>query len=201
MDSDLPRREASRARTREAIIDAADRLFREVGFDDATVEAIADIAGISRRTFFRYFVAKEELLFLDWRDDLEAMVAALAEVPADVPIDRALRDALLVVADRFTDEQKERIFRTSVIVLQSATAGQYSYSVSQPEWERRLAIAIGARLGLEPASVRAMLWSSVTIGVMTAALGQWLSSGAPGSLHEVIESVFDVLRNDLAQPL
>ena len=55
------RRERHKRATRQALQAAADRLFAERGYDATTVRDIADAAGVTERTFFRYFAAKEEL--------------------------------------------------------------------------------------------------------------------------------------------
>lgn len=59
----LPRREENKQRTRDSIRGAAFDLFEQVGFEEATVDEIASRAGVGRRTFFRYYSCKEELLF------------------------------------------------------------------------------------------------------------------------------------------
>lgn len=58
-------RSESKARTRIALARAAVRLFGERGYADTTVEAIAEAAGSSPSTFFRYFGTKEDVLFID----------------------------------------------------------------------------------------------------------------------------------------
>jgi AcrR family transcriptional regulator len=58
-------RSESKARTRTALARAAVRLFRERGYAETTVEAIAEAAGSSPSTFFRYFGTKEDVLFID----------------------------------------------------------------------------------------------------------------------------------------
>ena len=56
-------RDLGKERTRQALIEAALRLFAENGYDAATAEAIADRAGVTARTLFRHFPTKESILF------------------------------------------------------------------------------------------------------------------------------------------
>ena len=82
-------RAVSAARSREAILDAALELFAEQGYDDTTTEQVAERAGVSPRTFFRYFPTKESVVF--YRDfglmrrfetELRARSAALSDFDA-----------------------------------------------------------------------------------------------------------------------
>ncbi len=56
-------RAVSAARSREAILDAALELFSEQGYDETPTEQVAERAGVSPRTFFRYFPTKESVVF------------------------------------------------------------------------------------------------------------------------------------------
>ena len=73
----LPLRERKKALTRAAIVEAAQRLFEEHGFDNVTVAEIADAANVSVKTLFVYFRAKEELAFAD-NQLIEEIIGAMA---------------------------------------------------------------------------------------------------------------------------
>src|SRR4051812_44741480 len=68
-------------------------LFSEQGFDDTTVEQIAAAAGVSSRTFFRYFESKASVLWHDFDHEVAELRAAFAEVSDEL----ALMDAIRVV--------------------------------------------------------------------------------------------------------
>lgn len=70
-------RERKKRLTRKAIFDTAQTLFTERGFDNVTVAEIADAANVSVKTLFSYVRSKEELLFTDEPNVLDAVVAAV----------------------------------------------------------------------------------------------------------------------------
>jgi len=81
----LPLRERKKLRTRRAIQDHALRLFGERGYDETTVEQIAEAAEISPSTFFRYFPTKEDVVVTDEYDPIMAEVIR-AQPPEMSPI-------------------------------------------------------------------------------------------------------------------
>src|SRR5215204_2082190 len=87
-------RERKKARTREALHDAAMDLFSLRGFDGTTVEEIAAACEVSPRTFFRYFPTKEDVLFADGEARRERLLAVIAERPIDEPAFGALQAAM-----------------------------------------------------------------------------------------------------------
>ncbi|MDY6998739.1 MAG: TetR family transcriptional regulator [Actinomycetota bacterium] len=100
MSTEVGRREAHKIATRRAIQAAADALFDERGYEHTTVRDIADAAGVTERTFFRYFPVKEGLLVKDIEDWLPVLGEQIRCRPADeAPLD-AVQQAFFVVADR-----------------------------------------------------------------------------------------------------
>ncbi|MFI6216553.1 TetR family transcriptional regulator [Nocardia brasiliensis] len=71
------------AEFRLAVVDQALRLFAEKGYEATTVDEIAEAAGISRRTFFRQFRSKEDVIFADHESQLARAAEFLAATPGD----------------------------------------------------------------------------------------------------------------------
>jgi AcrR family transcriptional regulator len=92
------RRASHKLETRTAILRAAERLFAEQGFHNTTMRAIADSAGVTERTLFRYFGSKAELVAEDLTEWLGFFERALKEshprLPALLAIEQAIQRAL-----------------------------------------------------------------------------------------------------------
>ncbi|MBL7260003.1 TetR/AcrR family transcriptional regulator [Paractinoplanes lichenicola] len=97
-------RERKRARTRQALVDAATRLFETQGYEGTTIADIAAAAEIGTRTFFSYFATKEDLLFPEAEDRLRAALDAIAaRDPGDRPAE------VLLIALRHVGEASDEI--------------------------------------------------------------------------------------------
>src|SRR5580700_8025258 len=99
-------RERKRRETSERIIDKGLKLFVKNSYDGTTLDAIAEAAGISRRTFFYYFKSKEDVL-LAARDSgfREALRPTLLEESADqAPLD-AVQKCLVKLASRYQTKE------------------------------------------------------------------------------------------------
>jgi AcrR family transcriptional regulator len=93
-------RERKKRLTRKAIFDAAQRLFSERGFENVTVAEIADAANVSVKTLFTYVRSKEELVFSDEPNVLDAVVSAVRDRKiAQTPLVAAASALLAAVGD------------------------------------------------------------------------------------------------------
>src|ERR1700744_1114472 len=101
-------RERKRRETFERILEEGLKLFVKHGYDGTTLDAIAQAAGISRRTFFYYFRSKEDVLLAANESGFrEALKPTLLEEPADqAPLD-AVQRCLVKLASRY--ETKESV--------------------------------------------------------------------------------------------
>src|SRR5215212_8411293 len=86
-------RERKKMATRQALYEAAVRLAVEHGLERLTVEAIADAADVSRRTFSNYFPNKEEALLWSDRVRVRRLLDLVRERPAEEPPEHALAAA------------------------------------------------------------------------------------------------------------
>ena len=91
-------RERNRVDNRAATVDAAFALFAERGYCNVTVADICDAAGIGRRTFFRYFATKDDVLTEPAREMTACAAAAIAAAPPGLPEPVVLRGALTELA-------------------------------------------------------------------------------------------------------
>ncbi|WP_225826471.1 TetR/AcrR family transcriptional regulator [Streptomyces naphthomycinicus] len=89
------RRERKKAATRQAIADAALRLFLQRGFDDVGIREIADAADVSTTTLFKHFPVKEALVFDEDDDQEAALLAAVRNRPEGQSVPAALREHAL----------------------------------------------------------------------------------------------------------
>ena len=85
-DAPVGLREQKKARTRADLIEAAYALIREDGMEAVTAEAVADRAGVSRRTFFNYFPSVESVLVEGASDFFTALGRQLEACPDDEPV-------------------------------------------------------------------------------------------------------------------
>src|ERR1700686_583977 len=81
--------------TPQQIADIAIELFAGRGFDEVSVDDVAEAAGIARRTLFRYYPSKNAIPWGDFDAHLQHLRELLAAVSPTVSTDQALRDALL----------------------------------------------------------------------------------------------------------
>lgn len=95
------RRERHKAATRAALQDAALRLFEQNGYAETTVRDIATAAGVTERTFFRYFPSKEDLVEGEMLDLIPVLQEYVRNRPADEdPLTAVLQATIAMTTER-----------------------------------------------------------------------------------------------------
>ncbi len=154
------------------------RLFTERGFDDTTVERIAAAAGVSRRTFFRYFDSKTDVLWHAFDGEVRRLKDAFAQVPADVPMMDAIRQ-VVVGANRYRAEDVPEL-RTRMNLIGSVPALQASAAHHYDAWERAVSEFAAGRLGQQADSLYPLALGRATLAVCRAAYDRWVERGDAG---------------------
>jgi AcrR family transcriptional regulator len=133
---------------REALRVAAEELIARRGYEKVTVEDIARAAGVSRRTYFRYFETKEDVVVAGGDRFADELVAALAARPArEAPL-RAIRNALVPVLEEAL--AKPALIRGVIGMMRGNTALRRAMLERRNRMEERLAVVLAGRMGLDP---------------------------------------------------
>lgn len=102
-------RERKKQKTREAIQRAALRLFSKQGYEETTVEEIAEAADISPSTFFNYFPTKEDVVLYDMYDPLT--IEMILKRPKDEPLNTVARQVLQAMGELFERDKEMMLER------------------------------------------------------------------------------------------
>jgi AcrR family transcriptional regulator len=189
-------RERRKKLTATELEGAAFRLFGERGFDSVTVDDIAAEADVSRRTFFRYFASKEDVLLADHIVQLDRMRAAMTARPADEPVLTALRNAVMSLTSDF-EERKEKIILRGRIMRDTPSLQARSL-VHQKAWEDALQEMVAGRLGVDPATdLRPGVVAATALAAMRVAFTNWLAGGAKGDVIALTAEALDLLDGGL----
>jgi mycofactocin system transcriptional regulator len=148
------------------------RLFTELGFDDTTVEKIAAEAGVSRRTFFRYFDSKADVLWHAFDGEVRALRTAFSAVPPEVPLMEAIRRVVVSVNQYRAEDVPE--LRTRMNLVTSVPALQASAAHHYDAWERAVSEFAAARLGQPAGSLFPLAIGRATLAVCRAAYDRWV---------------------------
>lgn len=161
----LPRRK--RDRTRQRLLDSATRRFRAHGYEATTAAEIAADAGVTERTFFRYFPTKADVLVAGWQEHQEALRSVLTEhAEADLAV--VIQDALLAFTDRVADELADGI--DSVLHLYTDRQAFLAITETLLDVEHDLAAEIARRTSRSPHDFLVRISANASLGVMRAAI-------------------------------
>ncbi|HEV3364728.1 MAG TPA: TetR family transcriptional regulator, partial [Acidimicrobiia bacterium] len=178
-------RERHRRRTAAELEEAALDLFTQKGFDAVTIDDIAAAADVSRRTFFRYYASKEDVVLSDHPKRLGELQAALDRRPAEEPALTALRHAILSLADRF-EEQREHMLRRFRLVTTTPALEARSLCL-QRNWETSVTAMLAERMGVDPGNdLRPGVVAATAMAAMRVATANWLAGGGRADLPAIV---------------
>jgi mycofactocin system transcriptional regulator len=176
--------------SREELELIALQLFAERGFDATTVDDVADAAGIGRRTFFRYFASKNDVVWGDWETVLAQFRSELAAIPVQVPLLTGLREA--VKAFNRLPEGAEPQHRVRMTMVLHTPALQAHSTLRYAGWRAVVAEHVAARTARSVGDFPCQLLAYKVLACCVAAYEQWLKDPAAdlqGLLDEALSSL------------
>ncbi|HEY3670403.1 MAG TPA: TetR family transcriptional regulator [Acidimicrobiia bacterium] len=184
-------RERKKARTREALQEAAMARFARQGFEGTTVEEIAEACEVSPRTFFRYFPTKEDVVFADAAVRRERLLEVIAERPPAEPAFVALRAAMHTLTDDYRDDRDALVARSKIVTasphLQAYKAEhQHGWEVEVVEVLERRALAQHDPVARD----ELMLVTAVTTAALRVALDAWVADASAPDLGVLLDDAF-----------
>lgn len=179
-------RERKKAATRQALHVAAVRLAMAHGADKLTVEAVADEAGVSRRTFSNYFANKEEALLYGDRQRIGALIDIVRARPAGEAPWVALTRAAQEFYEQLGELDPQWVAQSRLMRAQPALAAQQVSTFAA--LERELAAAVAERNDEpDPQGMRARLMAAAFMTAMRVSLHVWLEAPDESSLDELVQ--------------
>jgi AcrR family transcriptional regulator len=191
------RRQAHKLQTQRALQEAALELFAAIGYDNTTTDEIADRAGVSPRTFFRYFPTKESVLFVGEYGFLQSFTKQYLEQPASLTDVEALRDTLLHFAEGL--RQRRRALLLYERAVASSTTLRGGVHDRQQEDIMTLARAVAERRGIAQPDDACVLLATVCLVTYRRSLTVWLSGPTKVDLVTIVARHFELLA-DLFAP-
>lgn len=193
IERSVPTRERRRTRQREEIGKVALDLFAQRGYDDVTVEEIADAADVSPRTFFRYFSSKQATLWPIHEDQLATFREALWAGESDEPLFDSIARALTQAAG-FYDQDYAGLVRRTSIMLQSPSLRAYFHELQQP-WAEEIAALAADRLGLGEDALGPRVIGLASVAAIQAAIQSWIRSDGQESYAQLTAEALHVVKD------
>ncbi|OBH13885.1 TetR/AcrR family transcriptional regulator [Mycobacterium sp. E1747] len=198
-------RERKKADTRRALSDAALNLAFERGLDNVTREEIANVAGVSLRTFNNYFAGKYEALAYRQTERIRRSIAALRQRPADEPLWTAIAHVVLepLEADfgEVYGEQNQVPNRQELVEVRKMLMNpQVRNALPQELFDEWLAV-IAERTGTDPEhDLYPRLVVAIVRAVGDAAAEAYVRADPPVPITDLIRSGFAAVIAGLPEP-
>lgn len=194
-----PIRTRKRANESLRIVKVALSLFLERGLDQVTAEEIAEGACISRRTFFRYFPSKDDVLAMVHRRSMHRVAIAWRDRPAEEAFISSLLNASRTISEAGLDPDEDAVSILSIRLLrQHPEAWERIVRQVGREIEIELEDVVANRLrrrGQDTSSASAL--AAVAWGVGCAVFRQWLEGGTKAGLSTQLEKALSGIREAL----
>jgi AcrR family transcriptional regulator len=172
------------------LIRAAIELFDEQGYETTTVAEIAQRADLTKRTFFRYFADKREVLFSGSDELVHLWLEAVAAAPADATPLAAAAAGFDPIAELFTDRHGFARVRSRII--------EANPELQERELIKLQSLAGTIKSGLIDRGVSAnaaILAAQTSVTVFHVAFARWVEQDDPTALRQLMDESLEELRS------
>jgi AcrR family transcriptional regulator len=184
-------RTRARQNLRTEVGEVAFTVFAERGFDNVTATEVAQAAGISRASFFRYFESKEDAVFVAQEALGNEIASGLRGRPTGEDAWTALRHSLDAVITYYRASPSQALARLRLI---RGTPKLRSHQLDRlAEWKVSLNVALAERLGLAESDVKVEALVAAALGALNAASVRWAESEGADDLVELTDAAFAAL--------
>ena len=181
--------ERKRQLVRDQLGTVALRLVASQGYDETTVDQIVAAAGVSRRTFLRYFKSKEDVVVESVSDIDAAVVAELVARPARESAETAVRAALAVAVEELAQEPEKSLPLARLIF--GTPALHRRVLEHQSVLQEELAAVLAQREGLDAEKdLGPALVAGVALTAFHVALQAWARHGGGDDLDSLLDEAF-----------
>jgi AcrR family transcriptional regulator len=190
-------RERKKVHVRTTIQREALRLFSEKGFDATTVEQIAEAAGISTATFYRYFTSKEDSVVTDEYDPI--FVQSIMERPSDEPLIEAVRAVMTKVVVHYIVRDRDLLLARHELRRKTPALAAAFFEEQERSMEMFAAL-IARHVRRPPDDIDVRIACGALSGAFHEAFGSWLGQGAKGGgprLRELLNHTIDRVESAL----
>lgn len=185
-------RERKKAATRQALHLAALELASARGVAAVTVEDVAAAAGVSPRTFFNYFAAKEEAFVADDLDRGARFVARVQEAPDGVPLWELLHGTATDVFAAQDVPAREQALKQALVRDSPEVAGHVLAAIAR--LQEQLVVELARRLGPAAPPLQARLLANAVVAALRSAAETWLSEdGRSSDFPSLLSEAFTAL--------
>ena len=185
-------RERKAQRSRDRVIAEAMRLFAASGYEQTTMETIAEAADISPSTLYRYFPSKDAIVLASFTANTAKFTEVFAQRVQDLPVERALAEAIFAVL-AVEDEDPKRALLVRSILGQSpaARARLWDYLGEQ---QRELAEQLAQSLKVAHDDPAVLLTARIAVDVLLTSADIWRASKGAASSRETALNVMKLLQ-------
>ena len=186
-------RERKRVETRRRLAEEAVRLVSEHGIAATTVDEIAEAAGVSRATFFRYFESKELAIATGLSEvAIYVLISVLSDLPAELGPLEAVRASHAAIGETFEPDYRE-LYEQAVLSVSSPAMQAWTLQL-YVEWEIAIADLIAPRFhDLVPNDPRPRMIGAVNMAAVRLARDEWVAAGGQGDLLGLVQKYLNAV--------